>query len=259
MGKYAILIGRMGILTLAKKGLNALLNLVYPPACGICDKKLETTQEENTSICAGCLDKIKRNPAPYCRKCGRSLCGLTTGVETCWECPKREFYYERTWSGFIYEGVAKKALHLLKYSKKLSLNNLFCNLLIQFARGNPEILEGMNGVLAVPLYNVKFREREFNQAHLLAAAIVKEFNIKDLSACLKRSIATKPQSGLDKKERFENIKGTFEVITPGSLSGKNLLLIDDLFTTGATLNECAKVLKKAGAVKLHCLTFARGV
>lgn len=249
----------MGILTLSKEGLGALLNLVYPPVCGICDKKLTKAQEENISICAGCLDEIKRNPAPYCAKCGRSLCGLTTRVEICWECSKREFYYERSWSGFIYEGVVKEALHLLKYSKKLSLSSLFCSLLIQFAKGNPEILEGMDAVLAVPLYNVKFREREFNQAHLLAAAVVREFNIKDLSAGLKRSIPTKPQSGLDKKERFENIKGTFEVITPGPLSGKNLLLIDDLFTTGATLNECAKVLKKAGAAKLHCLTFARGI
>lgn len=110
----------------------------------------------------------------------------------------------------------------------------------------------------MPLHNVRFREREFNQAHILTQAIAACFGIKDLSGCLKRISATRPQSELDKKERLGNIKGAFEAARGELIYKKNLLLVDDLFTTGATLNECAGVLKKAGAGKINCLTFARG-
>lgn len=239
--------------------LNGVLNLVYPPLCGICGKKSLKEGYETLSICEDCFNKIKRNLPPYCKKCGRSLRGLADAVELCWECFGKDFYYEKAWSCLLYEGAIKEALHLLKYSKKFSLSNLFCNLLAKFVKDNPEILMEIDGVVAVPLHSVKFREREFNQAHMLATAIVKAFNTKDLSGCLKRSIATRPQSALDKKERFDNVKGTFEATETRLVCGKNLLLVDDLFTTGATLNECARVLKKAGARRIHCLTFARGV
>lgn len=261
------------LLNLTKEGLNGLLKLIYPPACGICGKKLLSKDEENLSICLSCANGIKKNLPPYCEKCGRSLTGLVKSVKICAECYGRDFYYDRTWSAFLYEGVVKEALHLLKYSKKLSLARLFCKLLAQFVWSNPEILNGVDAVLSVPLHSVKLREREFNQAHILAEAVIKDpaplniqnkknskrCGIKDLSHCLKRTVATRPQNELDKKERFNNVKDTFAVAKPKLLAGRNLLLVDDLFTTGATLNECAKVLKKAGARKIHCLTFARGV
>jgi competence protein ComFC len=242
----------------AKKGLKNLLNLVYPPFCGICGKKLLTKKEENLSICADCFSKRKKNPAPYCAGCGRSLYNLAGSVEVCWECSGKTFYYERAWAFFVYEGTIKEALHRLKYSKKFSLSKLFCSLLILKLRENPEVLDKIEAVLAVPLHSAKLREREFNQAHTLAAPIVKEFKLRDITKCLKRSRATRPQSELDKKERFNNVKGAFEVTNPELVNKKNLLLIDDLFTTGATLNECAIVLKNAGAGKIHCLAFARG-
>lgn len=246
--------------TLAKDGFGSLVNLLYPPLCGICNKKLLTGQEAALLICKDCLAKIKKNPPPHCKKCGRSLCGLTDNIETCWECFDRNFYFERSWSGFFYEGVVKEALHLLKYSGKIFLSNLFSNLLIQFLKNNIEILEGIDGVISVPLHSVKLREREFNQAHILVEVITKEFKLKDLSRCLKRTKVTRPQSELDKKERFNNVKGTFEipVSTYEVVCGKNILIVDDIFTTGATLNECARVLKKAGVKKIRCLTFARG-
>ena len=243
---------------LMKERAGGLLNLVYPPLCAICDKKLLNGREENLSICEGCSGKIRKNLPPFCKKCGRSLYGLTDAVEICSECFKTNLYYEKAWSGFLYEGVVKEALHLLKYSKKISLISFFCSSFTQFLRDNPEIINCADAVLAVPLHNTKLREREFNQAHILAKAIVKEFNIKDLSGCLRRVLNTRPQSELDKKDRFENVTEAFEVLCPELARGKNLLIVDDLFTTGATLNECARVLKKAGAEKIYCLTFARG-
>lgn len=238
--------------------LSGLLNLVYPAVCGICEAKLADGTDSGLSVCDKCLSGIKRNKPPFCRRCGRSLYGAAESVEACWECYGRRFYYERSWSCLIYEGIAKETLHLLKYSKKLSFGAVFCELFVRFIRENPEIISGMDAVIAVPLHGAKLREREFNQAHLLAKAIVKEFDLKDLSRYLIRAYPTRPQSKLDKSERLKNVKDTFKAIEISFLRDKNILLADDLFTTGATLNECAKILKEAGVKKIHCLTFARG-
>lgn len=238
--------------------LSGLLNLVYPAICGICEAKLTDDANSGLPICDKCLGSIKSNRPPFCKKCGRSLYGAAQPVDTCCECYSRRFYYERSWSCLLYEGVAKEALHLLKYSKKLSFGEIFCRLSLGFMRDNPEIMSEMDAVIAVPLHGSKLREREFNQAHILAAAAVKEFGLKDLSRCLSRTYPTKPQSKLDKSERLTNVRDTFKAGESFLLNDRSILLTDDLFTTGATLNECARVLKEAGAKKIHCLTFARG-
>lgn len=238
--------------------INNLLNLAYPAACGICGVKLSGIPEEAASMCDSCLTGVKRNPAPYCKTCGRSLRGAAESVDICWECRGRRFNYERSWSCFLYEGAAREMLHLLKYSKKFSLSDTFCGLFVRFMRDNPLIAADVDAVLAVPLYHTKLREREFNQARLLAEAAAKEFGFSDLSACLNRIASTRPQSELDRAQRLENVKNTFRAKNGFLLKGKNMLLVDDLFTTGATMNECAGVLKEAGANKIHCLTFARG-
>ena len=237
--------------------LEGLLNFIYPPVCGLCGGKLLDKRGEDLAACGDCVNKIKGNPPPYCGTCGRSLKGLADSVNCCGECRGREPYYERSWSAFLYEGAAREALHLLKYSKKIYLGRLFRGLIIPYVNKNPDILSGIDGVIAVPLHNVKFRERGFNQALILADSLSAEFGVKNLSACLKRLVLTRPQSELDRGQRADNVRGTFEVSRPALIKGKGLLIVDDLFTTGATLNECARVLKKGGAGKLQCLTFAR--
>ncbi|MBI4335503.1 MAG: ComF family protein [Candidatus Omnitrophica bacterium] len=183
---------------------------------------------------------------------------MAESVDTCWECFGRDFYYESSRSCFLYEGPVKEALYLLKYSKKISLANMFRELFIDFLHKNPGIMSEVDGVAAVPMHSPKLREREFNHAYLLAKAVIKEFGIQDLSGCIKRDAATRPQSELERKERFANVRGAFRAVEAGQARDKNLLLVDDLFTTGATLNECARVLKGAGAGSVRCLTFARG-
>lgn len=248
----------MNITTLAREKISGLLDLVYPPMCGICTEKVSSEPYKTLSVCRGCLAHIRKNPPPYCVTCGRSLAGSTQNVEVCWECSGRNFYYERSWSGFLYEGILKEALLLLKYSGRISISNLFSGLLVQFIRENPEIIKAIDAVAAVPLHRSRLREREFNQSGMMAGDVAEVFNVRDISKCLKRTVNTKPQSSLDKKERFENVKDTFGVTGAELVAGKVILIIDDLFTTGATLNECAKVLKKAGAKKIHCLTLLRG-
>lgn len=233
---------------------NSLLSLAYPPLCPLCGAKAR----DRRVLCEGCFSSIKKNPPPYCAKCGRSLKGAVENVETCWECGNKNFYYERSWSAFLYEGPVREALHLLKYSGKLWAGELFSCLLINFLKENTHILRDIDCMAAVPLYGVKLREREFNQARIFSGAICRGFGIKDAGSGIKRRVYTRPQSELDKDQRQANVAGTFSVCTPGLYASKNVLLVDDIFTTGATLNECARVLKGAGAETVHCLTLARG-
>jgi len=241
-------------------GLNGILNLIYPPHCGICDKKLNTEIEAERAyvVCSECVSDMRRNMPPYCKRCGRSIKGSTSNVEVCWECFQKSCDYKKSYSCYLYGGAARELLHRLKYSKRLSLSGILNRLTIEFLYEHLEILEGIHAVVAVPLHKVKLREREFNQAHIITKAIRREFGIKDLSKTLIRTKFTQPQSKLEKKYRFENIKGTFGTTEPKLINGKNILLVDDLFTTGATLNECARTLKESGAQKIRCLTFARG-
>jgi ComF family protein len=238
--------------------LSGLLNMVYPAVCGICGIKLADGADADLSVCGKCLGSMKANRPPFCERCGRSMYGAVEGVEVCRECRGRRFEYERSWSCLLYEGAAKEALHLLKYSGRLSLNAVFCALTLRFMRENPEIASEMDAVIAVPLYATKLRERRFNQAHILATAVARGYGLEDLSRCLIRAHVTSPQSELDRPERQKNVRDAFKTKENILLRGKNILLADDLFTTGATLNECARVLKEAGAKKIHCLTFARG-
>lgn len=234
-----------------------VLNLIYPPVCVICNGKLNG-REARDHLCECCFRSIKRNLPPYCGQCGRSLANLADSVKICRECREKTFYYDMARSCYLYDGLARQLIHLLKYSGKLSLEHIFCSSMNRFLRDNPAVTAGVDAVIAVPLHHARFREREFNQAALLANAICAEFGFVNLSGCLERAVATRQQSELDRDQRQKNVEGAFRVTRHSRLHGSNLLLVDDLITTGSTLNECAKALKAAGALKINCVTFARG-
>ena len=151
-----------------------------------------------------------------------------------------------------YEGPLRKLIHLFKYGKVESLAGPLSRLLI---RAMPE-----NGrfdvMIAMPMHWRKRWERGFNQAELLAAPVAKRFGIK-LSNNLRRKRYTKPQAGLSELQRRENLKGSFSIKRPHQISGKRVLLIDDVFTTGETLRSAAAALKGVGATHVSALTLAR--
>lgn len=113
-------------------------------------------------------------------------------------------------------------------------------------------------LIPVPLDKKRYREREFNQAHLLAKVVSRRFKIPFSPSALRRTKITLPQTGLNLKQRKENVKGLFRVARARECRGKTVLIIDDVFTTGSTANECAKVLSLAGAREVNILTVARG-
>jgi len=221
MGQYTdILIYSMDLLKL----IDSLFAILFPPRCLICRK----TGDE--ALCPNCISKIKRIP---CQN-------------------------DEARSVGVYEGVLRTAIKKLKFKSKKKLARPLAFLLVEYLN-NWAPSETIDYIVSVPLSKKRLRSRGFNQVDLLADVVSGELNIPFASDLLLRTKETKPQFELKREERFKNLKGAFEVSNTGNVKGKNILLLDDILTTGSTVSECAKVLKEAGASKICVLTLARAI
>ena len=161
------------------------------------------------------------------------------------------------YSACIYDDALKELVHSFKYKGKTVLANIFSKLMIDYIKDNPEITD-VDLVTVVPLYKDRLREREFNQSLLIANPISKECSIM-LTNTLEKTRTTRYQNELMKSERLKNLEGAFSVSSKTDIKDKNILLIDDIMTTGSTLGECAKTLLNGGAKSVKCFTLARGI
>ena len=178
--------------------------------------------------------------------------------EICGECRKAHFYFERAYSACIYEGVLKELIHAFKYKQKVSLARLFAKLMVDFIKENDEIIKGVDMLTFVPLHSKRLWEREFNQSKIFALVISNTYGLR-LADTLQKTKTTKPQNELPREGRLTNLTDAFMIKGQAPLDGLNILLVDDVMTTGATLSECSKVLLGTGAASVRCLTLARGM
>lgn len=208
----------------------ALLDLMYPPKCPACRQGVA----EQGEWCGSCTDKI----AAY-REIAVSEHHLRA-VDSC------RTLYE-------YEGSLKRMIHDMKF-RKVSRYGQHLNWLLSYGSRNRSF-DNIHFVMPVPLHSERLSERGFNQTELIFKnwALARGF---EWLAGLTRVRKTRPQWELTLADRKDNIKGAFRVSCPERITGRNVLLVDDIFTTGLTLDECAKTLKKAGAKQVHCLTLA---
>ena len=222
--------------------LNSLLDLIYPPSCLACETKLD-----KEGLCRDCATNI-RHASPAINEISSSV---TTGT-------KRHYvYHQRVYSLGLYEGALKKLISLFKYKAKPELTGVLSRLLIDFAQNHLD-MKRFGLVIPVPLHTTRLREREFNQASLLAKPLAAKFGIAFSEETLIRKRPTPSQSNLKKDQRQENLKSAFEAVKPALLLEKHVLLCDDVFTTGATARECTKALLSCGAKEVTVLTLARG-
>jgi ComF family protein len=235
--------------------VKSLVNIIYPLRCASCGRLLGTADE--SGACRPCEERIKTNPRPYCRSCGRSIDDVH-GL--CGECRVSPFYFSRAYSACLYEGTMKEMIHAFKYRNNRRLSALFTRLMDDFVKANREITDSINTITFVPLHNKKRRERGFNQSEVLAGALSKICGIP-VCGCMVKKAHTKNQNELNRDQRLVNVSGAFGVKDghDGLLKGRYVLLVDDVMTTGATLNECSRALKEAGASEVRCLTLARGI
>jgi ComF family protein len=174
----------------------------------------------------------------------------------CPSCIKKELHFDRVFSPCIYEGIIKKLIHDFKYKNKDYLGVTLSRLMIDFVKEYNLPMDFMDFIIPVPLYKTRLREREFNQAQILSNYLAREFNKEILDDYLIRSRNTKTQTELEERQRLLNVKGSFSVNKKRDLKGKNILLVDDVLTTGATCSEAACALKNAGLNIVFVLTLA---
>lgn len=228
-----------------------LMELVFPPRCAVCGEVL-ALEERKGFLCEECESYIPFIPKDICPRCG----GETDRAGFCDFCLK-PFAFETACAAFPYEKV-RYAIHLFKYEggKKLGegLGTLMGDYLLQY---HEELLVKTDIILPVPLHPAKEKRRGFNQTHILCGKISEKTGLVFQKEGLRRKRDTVAQSTLrTPKERRQNLKDAFE--TTSGFSGKRVLLVDDIFTTGSTCNECAKALYRAGAKEVHivCLSAA---
>ena len=224
-----------------KNYLTELFDFVLPRFCPACRNKLATA--ENT-VCDSCLSKIKLADPEF--------------IKSEYQ---RKYENKRIISGFVSQYIFEKdkelqhIIHALKYDKKFHIGiflgeSLGKHFKSQFQSWN------INLIIPIPLHHLKKAERGFNQSYYIAKGISSQTSIAVKSNAIKRMRFTQSQTTMTLKEREDNVEGAFKVRKTENVKGKNILLVDDVMTTGATINECGKVLLEAGANRIYAATVA---
>ena len=235
---------------------NALLGFFYPEACQICHTARATPAEGY--ICANCWQEVRFIKPPFCDRCGLPYPGDITTVFECGNCRDVKLHFRSARSAVAAEGVVLDVIHLYKYQRALWFEPFLADLLVRAAR--PELQpEPWDLVVPIPLHSLKEREREFNQAERLGRHLAAALDITLRADLVERVRPTVSQTRLDRIERAENVHRAFAARPGARLQGEKVILLDDVFTTGATTNACARVLHALGAGEVTVWTLARGL
>lgn len=231
------------------------VRFLLPVTCATCSSPL--TDDPIPYFCSKCWSAIALHSPSRCARCDYPF--LSTAATShsqhhlCHSCRQRLPSYTKAWTLYPYLPPLQDAIQLFKYGGKVSLVGPLARLMID--RLPP--LESIHLIVPVPLHINRLREREFNQSLLLADRIGRHLSIPVSCTDLVRISSAPAQTSLPRKERLNNLRNAFRVIHPKSIADKRILLIDDVFTTGATVNQCAKALRKAGSGDVFPLTLCR--
>jgi ComF family protein len=232
--------------------LKGLIDLIFPALCGG-----PLAEDDRGKICPNCLRSVRFISPPICPKCGVPFVSRSVEDHLCGQCLRREWHFGSARALGLYEGPIREAIHAFKYEGKAFLAKPLVGLL---DRAYPFMDFGSYDLLVpVPLHPKRLRERGFNQALVLARVIGRREGVSCTGFVLRKTRPSAPQIHLSPTEREKNVKGSFAVADPAKVRGKKVLLIDDVMTTGATVNECARGLLKAGAMGVDVFTLARAV
>jgi ComF family protein len=239
-----------------KSWLNAGLGLLYPEICQLCRAARATPAEGY--VCGDCRAKARFIQEPFCDWCGRPYEGEITTRFECANCREMQWDFEWARSAVVARDPVLEAIHRYKYQRAFWFEPFLAELLIRAAA---PALEGKNWhmIVPVPLHPAKQREREFNQAERLADRLGAATRIPVNKRLLRRVIRTRTQTQLSRPERLANVRNAFAMRQRQRLNGERIVLVDDVFTTGATTSACARVLTAAGASEVCVWTVARGI
>ncbi len=234
---------------------DAGLNFFYPAICQICASHRATPEEGY--VCVDCWTEVQFIKEPFCERCGLPFEGSITNSFECSNCAGMELHFRSARSAVVASGLVLEVIHRYKYLRALWFEPFLADLLIRQAK--PILARGSwNLIVPVPLHHLKKREREFNQAECLAKQLSLATSIPLAVKQLQRVQPTRTQTLLTRPERADNVRSAFR-FNGNRLNGENIVLIDDVFTTGATTSACAKILKQSGAGEVCVWTVARGL
>lgn len=246
---------------LIRPWVHAITNLIFPRECESCSNPVGPFHI-GERLCHHCYESLSPISHPYCPICAEPFATNDPAPLVCPNCSDRKSSFDFAYAPYEYRGPVREIIHRFKYDREIHLRQLLGQLL-STGLSEPRILAQTHWIITpVPLHNRRYREREFNQANEIARVLRKLCPYPLLSGLL-RSRYTSGQAKLDRNGRLQNLKGAFS-LTPTAerkklYAGKHVMLIDDVLTTGATIHECARVLKKeGGAASVVGLCVARG-
>ena len=237
-----------------------VFSVFFPSDCRLCGTPL--TNLSRLPVCPSCRDSIRGTQGALCLICGERLEAAAGADGRCGLCRRIQPPFTRAAAYGSYDAGLREMIHLLKYERVRPAAEVLGIMLAEpIARLAPEFGAALPLVIPVPLHARKQRERGFNQSELIARAAVKRkpagLMLEIGSGVLERRRATDSQTGLTRHQRRDNMRGAFAVLDPGRIAGRDALLVDDVFTTGTTVSECARVLLRAGAGRVWVATAAR--
>ena len=240
-----------------KQWLDIGLGFVYPEVCQICGHEHATPSEG--FVCVACWQKVRFIKPPFCGRCGLPFEGDIAREFDCSNCREMELHFRAARSAVAADDLVLDVIHRYKYQRALWFEPFLADLLIRQA--GPELArEKWDMIVPVPLHPTKRREREFNQAECLAARLSRASGLPVNNRLLRRVQPTLTQTLLSRPQRADNVRRAFD-LRPGATlkKGVRVVLLDDVFTTGATTSACAKVLRSNGADEVMVWTVARGL
>ena len=241
-----------------RRFIGLALDGLFPRACAACEKEKD---REGAFLCAACRGSIRHIVSPFCGLCGQPgemdydyprkefVCGL---------CRLQPYAFKQARSLGYYESSLKRLILHLKYRKRPGVMQEIRPLLKDYFQNKKADYRGFT-VVPVPLFEKRMQARGFDQAFLIAREAAGILDLPFVSSSLTRIRDTPFQASLPRRKRLENIKGSFAAQRPGQLSGRKILLVDDVLTTGSTCDEAAKILKRSRADCVHVFTLARSV
>lgn len=237
--------------------INRFLKILFPEFCPVCKKP--STDHRTAPICSECWQSISSYKGSICKKCGKPL--VSDISTTCKICIEEEPAFKWVRSFGLYEDTLKEAINLLKYYRIKRLSKPLSEIMLKTEPAPEKSWRGVriphaDAIIPVPLHKKRLRQRGFNQSALLAKYLARHIGVPLSLDCLVKIRDTMPQVGLNAKERKKNIRKAFEISNKKLIRGKNIVLVDDVFTTGTTVRECSKILKKSGAKDIYVLTLA---
>lgn len=235
---------------------NSALAFFYPEICQLC--QMERAVAQNGFVCSNCWQQVRFIRPPFCEQCGLPFEGDITTKFECANCREMELHFSSARSAVVAKTAVLEIIHRYKYQRHLWFEPFLADLLLREAL---PILRNQKWdfIVPVPLFPTKEREREFNQAERLASRLSDATCIPVNVKLLRRVLPTLTQTRLTKEQRTQNMKNAFEICDHVKLNGERIILLDDVFTTGATTSACAKILRKAGAADVCVWTVARGL